>query len=64
MILIIWETPIAVLLAIWLLWDKLVENNMLIPMLISTPIAMFLTYLIYIKGIEDEWLFKHKLFED
>ena len=59
-ILLIWLMPISMLLVTWIRYEKLVEINFLIPLWIATPIGMFLSYIIYIKGIEDGLFFKVK----
>lgn len=51
-------------LATWFMYDKLIENNLLIPLWIATPISMIFAYVIYIKGIEDGLLFKEGVFDD
>ena len=53
-ILLLWTTPIAFFMAIVMKYDILIEKGMLIPLIISLPIGMFFSYLIYIKGIEDD----------
>lgn len=59
MLIFVW-TPIAFLLSLILYWDKLIENNLILPMIIALPFGIFFSYLIYIKGICDEEFFKGK----
>lgn len=53
-VMLIWTTPIAFAMAVYIKYDVLVNNNLLIPMMIALPIGMLFSYLIYIKGIEDD----------
>lgn len=60
-ILLLWLVPLGYLLALYMKYEELVEMGYLVPMLVSLPIGMFLSYLIFIKGIHDGKLFINKL---
>jgi len=53
-ILIIWESPIALLFVTIINYP----NQYLLPMWIALPFGMIFSYLFYIKGIEDGLLFR------
>jgi len=57
-VMIIWLMPISLLLAVLINYNEFIESGYLIPIIIALPIGMFLSYLIYIRGIEDEKLFE------
>lgn len=40
MLIFVW-TPIAFLLSLILYWDKLIENNLILPMIIALPFGIF-----------------------
>jgi len=61
-VMIIWLMPFGFLLAISMRYNDFVKTGFLIPMLIALPIGMYLSYLIYIRGIDDGKLFE--LFEN